>query len=167
MTKGMSDRPTYSTVGTGRTVQESIKLSLAHIEAIKEIAEKKGLTKSEIYRKAIESYISEHESIVDIRIKETTLFAKDLINQMEHLGKIKKDYIDGRKLKEKELINNKKVEEEHKEKSKSEMLLNDMMRIQEHLNGGTPPEPDYRKLPKGELNPELLDFYNKNIGVLK
>ena len=34
------------------------------------------------------------------------------------------------------------------------------------LVGDTQPEENFRKLPKGELNTELLDYYNKNISLL-
>ena len=34
------------------------------------------------------------------------------------------------------------------------------------LVGDTQPEENFRKLPKGELNTELLDYYNKNVSSL-
>ena len=34
------------------------------------------------------------------------------------------------------------------------------------LVGDTQPEENFRKLPKGELNTELLDYYNKNVSLL-
>ena len=83
----------------------------------------------------------------------------------------------------------KKMESEAKIKQKEDeesMIdfqndINDMKRIQEHLEGKTTiwvnktdptdwivgaSDPDYRKLSKDELTPELQKFYNRNRGLL-
>tara|TARA_B100000315_G_C14303750_1_gene463051 strand:+ start:226 stop:684 length:459 start_codon:yes stop_codon:yes gene_type:complete len=92
--------------------------------------------------------------------------------------------INRRKLKKME--SEAKIKQREDEDSMMELqnVIRDVKRIQNHLEGretiwinnydpndwlvdDEQPDPDYRKLPKGELNPELLDFYNKNIKYLK
>ena len=92
--------------------------------------------------------------------------------------------INRRKLKKME--SEAKIKQREDEDSMMELqnVIRDVKRIQNHLEGretiwinnydpddwlvdDEQPDSDYRKLPKGELNPELLDFYNKNIKYLK
>ena len=98
-------------------IQETIKINMNIVEAVREIAEKEGKTKSEIYRRAIELYLSENEKIVNAQIEEGTIVAKDLINYLERLGKIQQKRIDKRK-EEKIKIENKKKESSENEKIK-------------------------------------------------
>ena len=98
--------------------------------------------------------------------------------------KIRFKEIHKRKLVKLELKEKKRQEEEELDRNEFQRTLNDMKRIQDHLNGGTPIwiskndpdvwlisdtdlDDDYRKLEKGKLNPELRDFYNENIQLLK
>jgi hypothetical protein len=103
---------------------------------------------------------------------------------MEHFGKIKEGYIEERRVKKVELKRERELEAENTVTSESQKVLNDMKRIQTHLNGGTSiwvseidptiwmfgevqPEKNFRRLPKGELNSHLQDYYNEHIHLLK
>ena len=92
--------------------------------------------------------------------------------------------INRRKLKKME--SEAKIKQREDEDSMMELqnVIRDVRRIQNHLEGretiwinnydpddwlvdDEQPDSDYRKLPKGKLNNELQEFYNKNIRYLK
>ena len=102
--------------------------------------------------------------------------------------------IQQKKIRLKEIFKRKlvKMESEAKRKQKEDEEsmrdfqndIDDMKRIREHLEGKTAiwvnktdpsdwivgdvqSDPEYRKLPKGELTPELQKFYDRNQGLLK
>ena len=101
-----------------------------------------------------------------------------------HKKKIRLKEIHRRKLVKLELKEKKRQGEEELDRNEFQRKLYDMKCIQNHLNGGIPiwvseddptdwllsddkPGPGFRKLPKGQLNDELNEFYNENIHLLK
>ena len=87
MTKGMSDRLTYNTT-SNMNIQETIKINMKIVEAVREIAEREGKTKSEIYRRAIKLYVSEDINIVKAQIKEDLIKGKHITHNLEYGKKI-------------------------------------------------------------------------------
>ena len=164
-------------------IPQSVRFPHNLYEMIVDEAEKKRVSFSEVVVSRTRETFEESEEYIEKAIRlANRKSAKWKAYKQEYL-RIRDRKVKRRKAKreEEEILMKQKEAEESRRGFQND--INDMKRIQEHLEGrvsiwvnstdpndwlvgDTQPEENFRKLPKGELNPELLDYYNKNVTLL-
>ena len=164
-------------------IPQSVRFPHNLYEMIVDEAEKKRVSFSEVVVSRTRETFEESEEYIEKAIRlANRKSAKWKAYKQEYL-RIRDRKVKRRKAKreEEEILMKQKEAEESRRGFQND--INDMKRIQEHLEGIMPiwvhktdpndwivgsmqSDPDYRKLPKGELTPEIQKFYDRNQGLL-